>query len=210
VVDRAPIARHRLVPEEWALALAALALFAFGHRWARERTLPPAEQRAFEAINELPDHVRFGWWPPMQLGNALVWVVGPVTVLVATRRPRPALATFLATFGAWMGAKAVKRAVKRGRPEFFLAEAVRFREAAPTGLGFISGHAAVAFGLATVLRPYLPRTWALLLFATASTTGAGRMYFGAHLPADVISGAGFGIACGLAANALVGVDAGVR
>jgi membrane-associated phospholipid phosphatase len=135
-----------------------------------------------------------------------VWVVGPVLVLWRTRRWRPALATFAATFGAWLGAKQVKNAVRRGRPEHFLGEAVRFREAAPSGLGYISGHTAVAFALATVLRPYLPRRWSHALYGLAALTGPGRMYFGAHLPADVVAGAGFGIGCGLVANAVLGVE----
>jgi glycosyltransferase 2 family protein len=176
------------------------------HRWAREGELPETEQRCFEAVNNCPDGLRYGWWGPMQFGNGLVWVVGPLVVLARTRRWRPALATFLGPFAGWVGAKEVKAVVRRGRPEHFLAEAVRFREAAPTGFGFISGHAAVAFAVATVLRPYLPRPWRAVLFSLAALTGTGRMYFGAHLPADVVGGAGFGIVCALAANAIVGVD----
>ncbi len=192
VLDTPPIARHRLRPSEWGLAALALLLMAAGHWWARD--------------GELPDGERFAWWAPMQLCNALVWVVAPLLMLVKTRRVRPAVATFLATFGGWLGAKAVKRAVQRGRPEFFLADSVRLREAAPTGLGFISGHTAVAFGLATVLRPYLPARFRPVLYGLATLTGTGRMYFGAHLPADVLGGAGFGIACGLTANAIVGIE----
>ena len=178
----------------------------FAAHLAHEKKLPPAEQRAFELVNELPDGLRFAWWAPMQLGNGLAWVVGPVLVLAKTGRVRPAAATFLATLGGWVGAKQVKRIYQRGRPEYFLAHAVRFREAAPTGFGFISGHAAVAFGLATVLRPYVPKRWDGMLFVMAGLVGGGRMFFGAHLPADVLGGAGFGVACGLAANAIVGVD----
>ncbi len=201
-----PIARHRLRPSEWGLAVLAVALMAAGHWWARDGELPESERRCFDAVNGLPDGLRFGWWAPMQLGNALVCVLAPLLVLWRTRRLRPALATFVATLGGWLGAKAVKRVVPRGRPEYFLAETVRFREAAPTGLGFISGHTAVAFGLATVLRPHLPRRLRAGLFGLVVLTGTGRMYFGAHLPADVLAGAGFGFACGLTANAVVGVD----
>ena len=209
MVDGVPhsrIARHRLQREEWVLEAAAAALGAVAHRWAHDGQLPASEQRVFEAVNELPDGLRFVWWAPMQAGNALVWVAGPLLLLAKTRRWRPAVATFAATFGGWMAAKQIKRRFRRGRPEFFLAEAVRFREEAPTGFGYVSGHAAVAFALATVLRPYLPRRWGAALFVLAPITGSGRMYFGAHLPADIIGGASLGIACGVLANAVVGVD----
>jgi undecaprenyl-diphosphatase len=181
---------------------------AAAQHWARDGELSEGEQRAFEVVNECPDGLRFGWWGPMQFGNALVWAVGPVVVFATTRKWRPAVATFVGPFAGWLGAKQVKRVVRRGRPEFFLREAVRFRESAPTGFGFISGHAAVAFALATVLRPYLPAPARPLMYSLATLTGTGRMYFGAHLPADVLGGAGFGIFCGLAANALAGVDEG--
>jgi undecaprenyl-diphosphatase len=209
-VPHSAIARHRLTPIEWGLAAAAAGMMAAAHRWARDAELPESEQRVFEVVNECPDRLRYGWWGPMQYGNALVWAVGPVVVLGRTKQWRPALATFVGPFAGWIGAKRVKAIVQRGRPEFFLAEAVRFREAAPTGFGFISGHAAVAFATTTVLRPYLPRRWWLTLYGLAALTATGRMYFGAHLPADVLGGAGFGIACGLAANAVVGVEAGRR
>jgi undecaprenyl-diphosphatase len=206
-VPHSAIARHRLSPTEWGLAAAGAAMMAVAHRWARDAELPESEQRVFEVVNECPDGLRYGWWGPMQYGNALVWVVGPVVVLWRTRRWRPALATFLGPFAGWLGAKRVKAIVQRGRPQSFLADAVRFREAAPTGFGYISGHAAVAFAVTTVLRPYLPRRWRLPLYGLAALTASGRMYFGAHLPADVLGGAGFGIACALAANAALGVEA---
>jgi glycosyltransferase 2 family protein len=205
-VPHSAIARHRLVPADWGLAVAAAAAMVAADRWARDGELTGNEQRVFEVVNECPDGLRYGWWGPMQFGNALVWAIGPVVVLWRTGRWRPAVASFVGPFAGWLGAKQVKRVIKRGRPEFFLADAVRFREAAPTGFGYISGHAAVAFAFATVLRPYLPRRWRLPLYGLAALTATGRMYFGAHLPADVLGGAGFGVICGLAANAVAGVD----
>lgn len=204
-MTQTPVVRHRLTAGESMLAVAAILLMGAGGAWAGRGTRSPAEQRVFERMNGLPDGLRYPLWPVMQMGNALVWIVGPPAVWLATGKNRPALAPFVGPCGAYFGAKVVKRFVRRGRPEVFL-EAVRFREEAPTGVGFVSGHAAVALAFVTALRPYLPRPAQWLLLGLAPVVGVGRVFFGAHLPADIVGGAGFGIACGLAANAMVGVE----
>ena len=71
------------------------------------------------------------------------------------------------------------------------------------GLGFVSGHAAVAFALATVVVPWLPGRWKVLPWVLAAVVGFARVYSGAHLPLDVVGGAGVGIMCGTVVNAVV-------
>jgi undecaprenyl-diphosphatase len=73
------------------------------------------------------------------------------------------------------------------------------------GLGFVSGHAAVSFALATVLAPSLPRSWRTAVFADAVLVGLARMYAGAHLPLDVVGGAGVGILTGIALRLALGL-----
>ena len=99
----------------------------------------------------------------------------------------------------------MKAIVDRQRPAQLLA-AVHIRGAPATGNGYPSGHAAVAFALATIAWLWFgPRArWAFL--AAAVVVCFGRMYVGAHLPLDVVGGAGLGVASG----ALVGLLLRVR
>jgi undecaprenyl-diphosphatase len=92
----------------------------------------------------------------------------------------------------------VKYRVGRGRPHQLLPD-VRVRERT-TGLGYLSGHSAVAFALATVVAPELPGRWRVVPFTLALGTGFGRVYAGAHLPLDVAGGVGLGILAGVAAR----------
>ena len=175
--------------------------------WLLERApnrLPAWEADVFTAINGWPDGLRFVLWPIMQLGNFWVWLVGSLVALAIWRRPAPALTVALATLLAWAGAKVVKDIVGRARPAAYFPD-VHLRDGAVPGDGFVSGHAAVAFALATALAPWLrPRWLEVLAYALATIVAVARIFVGAHLPADVIGGAALGVACGLTARLAVG------
>jgi undecaprenyl-diphosphatase len=55
----------------------------------------------------------------------------------------------------------------------------------------------VAFAAATVAYPLLPPAAEGVALALAATVGVARIYVGAHLPLDVIGGAGLGLALGV-------------
>ena len=127
----------------------------------------------------------------MQAGTfATVPAVSAVALLAGRRR----LAASLLASGtaAWLGAKAAKPLAGRARPEGALGD-VRVREGITGDLGWVSGHMAVATTLACVGGDAVPRWARPLLLAVAAITGAGRMYVGAHLPHDVVGGAGLGM-----------------
>lgn len=153
------------------------------------RGVSVGEERAFRAVNAWPDSLRIPLSALMQAGNfASVWVAAGLSKEL--RRPVTVAGT-----AAWVGCKLIKLAVKRGRPEDELHE-VRVRGGRQRGLGFPSGHAAVAFALATVISPGLPRYLRTLPYLVAGTVAVARVYVGAHLPADIAGGAGIGIAAG--------------
>jgi membrane-associated phospholipid phosphatase len=183
--------------------LLALSWLALGER---RGVVPGWEADAFEAINGLPDWLRWPLWVPMQLGTLWMCAVGAAVVYAATRRVRPALATAAAVLLAWGAAKAVKDLVGRGRPADLLA-GVEGRDAGIHGAGYISGHTAVAFALATMVAPLFPSGWRWVPFGLATVVGLARIYYGAHLPLDVIGGAGLGLVCGVVASAAAGTMA---
>jgi undecaprenyl-diphosphatase len=160
--------------------------------------VPPLEERVFAAVNGLPASLWPVLWAPVQLGSFAGSLVVTVVAAAVTRRRTLTLAVLSASQAAYWGAKGVKRLVRRGRPAHLLVDvAVRERT---TGLGFVSGHSAVAFALATTLAPELPRGARIAPLALAAVVAGGRVYAGAHLPLDVVGGIGMGVIGGVAAR----------
>jgi membrane-associated phospholipid phosphatase len=186
---------------------AAAGLGLLGVSWLlladRADTVPGWEADVFDVVNSLPEALRWPLWPVMQLGNIWMFIVGGALVYALTRRWRPALAAASAVLLAWLAARIVKDAIQRGRPGELLDD-VNLREPGLEGQGYVSGHTAVAFALATVLTPLLPGRWRCVPFAVACVVGFARMYYGAHLPLDVLGGAGLGVLCGLVASLVFG------
>jgi glycosyltransferase 2 family protein len=173
-------------------------LLAAGWVLARQRPLPSAEVSVFRWFNAAPDWLATALWPAMQFGAFAAPVVIAVILLVVTGRNRPAFDVAVSGMLAWSLTKLVKAQVRRPRPAGLLAD-VHVRDGLG-GWGFASGHTAMAFAMATAIAPWLPRWGQVSVFAAALLVGAARMVFGAHLPIDVVGGAGLGILCGLAAQ----------
>jgi membrane-associated phospholipid phosphatase/predicted Ser/Thr protein kinase len=154
------------------------------------------EAALFRVVNELslPGWTWPGVWLVMQLG--VIGAVPLVAVLaLATRRLRLALDAVLAAGSIYLIAKLVKEFVQRGRPQTLLEEVNILGEPA-RGLGYVSGHSAVAVALATVASPYLGRRARRVAWVLAGCVCLARMYVGSHLPYDVVGGAALGWAAG--------------
>ena len=167
------------------------ALFLGSFVEAKGGRLPAYEERFFRSVNETSDRIRVPVRVIMQAGTfATVPAVATVAFLAGRRR----LAASLLVSGttAWLGAKAAKPLAGRARPDTVL-EDVRVREGITGDLGWASGHMAVATTLACVGGDAVPRWARPVLLSVAAITGAGRMYVGAHLPHDVVGGAGLGM-----------------
>lgn len=168
---------------------------------ARRRRVPPVERAAFRAVNRLPSGLGAPVCIAMQAGSLpAVFVVAGAARLAGHRR----LSTVTATVGTgvWAGCKVVKRWVRRGRPAEYLDHPT-IRGAAARGLGFPSGHAAVAVALTCLVAPALPTGARRGAWALAGSVAGARMYVGAHLPLDVVGGAAFGLATASATRILL-------
>ncbi|MGZ4132284.1 MAG: phosphatase PAP2 family protein [Actinomycetota bacterium] len=155
---------------------------------ARRAQVPSYEERLFRVANDAPDEIRLPVRAVMQAGT--YGTVPAVAILAFLRGRRRLGATlFVGGTAAWLGAKALKRAGGRERPAGVFAD-VRIREDIAGDLGWPSGHTAVAGTLAFVAADALPGAPRSALGAVVAATGFGRMYVGAHLPHDLVGGAG--------------------
>lgn len=166
------------------------------------------EADIFRLINDLPSTIEPVLVSIMQAGNVVAApILGVVLVAFSRRRFRVAVDVSVAGAVAWLAAKAVKSVVERPRPTGFLTEVFRFDH--PGGLGFVSGHTAVAAAIATAAAPYLPRRWRRAIWLLPWTVGFARVYVGAHLPFDIVGGAALGWVVGASAHLLLGAPHGV-
>jgi undecaprenyl-diphosphatase len=160
------------------------------------------ERGVFEAINGLPDALHWPMWV-LQLWGVTGTAVVVALIAVWRRRYRLAVALVaLVPLKLLVERAVLKMLVHRERPGSTVPDAV-LRDAAPTGLSFPSGHAIIAFGIATLLTPYLGWRGRTVVWVLAVLNNVSRVYLGAHNPLDVVCGAAAGIIVGCALTWIV-------
>ncbi|SEK57413.1 undecaprenyl-diphosphatase [Blastococcus sp. DSM 46786] len=197
---RPPVQRH---PVDLVRVVLGAAVLGLGFLVAQRGQLPVFERDLFQLVNGLPAVVFPLVWVVMQLGNA---VAVPVlaTGALAVWQVRVARDLLLSGLLAYVAADLVKGVVRRERPGGFAVE-VNFPEGPVGGLGFISGHSAVAAALATAAVPYLSRRARRVAWVLAWSVALARIYVGAHLPLDVVGGVAVGWAIGSLVHWVFGV-----
>jgi undecaprenyl-diphosphatase len=203
---------HHPLRGRWLVAfVAAVAVAVAAGVVASSGEVPGWEQGIFHGINGLPDWLRGPMWLFGQFGLVLL-PVGIAVVACVLRRFRLALALVLlipAKLAVEHGV--VKVLVERQRPGTSICggdvTCGHFRDVPMEGLSFVSGHAIIAWGIATVVWPYLPRRWRWVPVVVAVLNATARVYLGAHNPLDVVGGGAIGVALGVALTVAVGVPA---
>ena len=179
------------------LGLGVAGLLATAGAVHRDR-VGAAEARAFRAVNGLPDALYPPAWVVMQLG---AFGAVPAAAAAAWRAGDGELAGRLLLGGtsAWAVAKLVKQVVRRPRPTDLLP-GIRSHGRDAAGLGYLSGHAAVAVALGAAALPRLGPAARALTLTAIPLVGLTRLYVGAHLPLDIAGGAALGLAADAAAG----------
>jgi membrane-associated phospholipid phosphatase len=191
-----------------AVVVGSLAAFLGGAAAVRRVGTTPSELRWFERLNALPHRGYPLVWAPMQLGS----LAGPLlagAALAAAGRRRPGARVAAVGALTWVAAKLVKPLARRARPAHSLP-GTRVLGTPQSGLGYPSGHAAVAVAVAAAASPDLPHRWRPATWAWALAVGPMRSYVGAHLPLDVAGGVALGLAIGTAGRRRVGGRRGGR
>jgi undecaprenyl-diphosphatase len=195
--------RPRAATRGEVVALVAGALLLAASWIPAASDLPAWEASAFHRVNDLPDALWMFLRVPMQLGSFLGSLAVVAAIGLVTRDRRLTLATLVASLAAYWSSQAVKDIVGRDRPALLL-HGVHIHETA-SGFGYVSGHTAVAVALAAAIAPSFPRAAQVIVVVLAALVGFARIYAGAHLPLDVIGGAGLGLVCGTLARIAGGV-----
>lgn len=156
--------------------------------------VPAVEETIFRAVNGLPDWIEIVGWPVMQFGAFLAIPAVAIATWRVFRTRRVAIEVAIAGFGAWLAAIALKELVGRERPGAVLTD-IRLRPVWE-GLGFPSGHSAVAAAMATVIAVWAPTRWLPVIWGIPFVVGFMRLYTAAHFPLDVVAGWGLGVLIG--------------
>ncbi len=173
--------------------------------WVAARGTPSWEESIFDRLHDVPRFVDYALWLPMQAGSAWMPPLAAAIAWRLSRSWRPTIGALVTGWGGWWLAKIVKAQIERGRPSAELSEDLVRSTAITEGLGFVSGHATVAFACAATLSPYLPGRWRAAGYGLAATVGLSRVVVGAHLPLDVVGGAALGLTLAYSWHLAVGV-----
>jgi diacylglycerol kinase family enzyme/membrane-associated phospholipid phosphatase len=133
--------------------------------------------------------------------RSLLWfgIAGGMAVSGRVRWRRAALRGAVAV---WIASPLInvvgKQLFRRARPRVDLVPPIRIRWRLPTSPAFPSGHSASAAAFATGVALEASAYVALPVAGLAAVVAGSRVYTGAHYPGDVLAGAVFGGAAGLA------------
>jgi membrane-associated phospholipid phosphatase len=198
----------RRVWDAWVL-LGAVVIFIPCVAVASTKKVPGWERAIFHGINGLPEFLFRPMWLMQLVGLLLVPLVVAVVALVLRRwRLAICLVVFI-PLKLVVEKLVVKKLVERQRPGTSICagnlDCGHFRDVPISGLSFVSGHAVISFGIATLLCPYLSRRWQIVAYGLAVLNMTARVYLGAHNPLDVVGGAAIGVAIASVLNLVAGV-----
>ena len=187
---------ERTLRHPWVIAAVAIVVLTWTWIIAAQDGLESWERSLTRGLNDAPDWVAHAMWPVMQAGTLFAPFVVALVIGLVRRDWFVACIVVVVGVVTWFGAQGVKRIVERERPIAFIAD-LHVREGTGNGLGYLSGHSAMAAAITVVVLTVVPRRWWPGLLAVVVIVGVARVVHGVHLPADVLGGWAFGTLIGL-------------
>ncbi len=176
-------------------------LTAFG---ARHGQLQPWEERLFYDVFNWSGGLRWLFLAVTQLGSAgAVAIVTLGSFLIGYRQL--AWRLLLSGVSAYLLVIVAKGLINRPRP-YALLSSIHERELSVHGLGFPSGHTAVATAMALTLAFHLPKQWRWIPAVWIAGVGLSRVYLGVHAPLDIIGGFAIGLVTAATLHFLVNTE----
>jgi undecaprenyl-diphosphatase len=158
------------------------------------------EKSVFHAINDLPNWLRPIMYVFQLAGVLFVPIVVAVGAAIFRRWWLSLCLVLLVPLKLLVEKDVIKQIVDRARPGTSICHGDlscgNFRNVPIHGASFVSGHAIITAGIATLLFWYLNRTARIVLVSIAVLNGIARVYLGAHNPLDIVGGAAVGVCIG--------------
>lgn len=161
---------------------------------AGRHIFPTLEVKILRPLYDLPTFIGPAAYVMTQFGS--IFAVGIVGfIMFFWRSKKFALEIMASAATAYYLAGTIKVFVGRPRPSG-IVEGIAQRYERAAGLGFPSGHTAVATALVTTLWFVTPKRYHWLLVLWVMCVGFSRMYLGLHAPLDIVGGACVGLVSG--------------
>lgn len=175
-----------------ALLIIGLVLLGVTTLIASRAAVSGFEKSVFEGIFELSDSLE-----PIFMGVTLVGMFGLLFLNIGyawrAKEWFRAIWVIPAALGGYAMTAILKSIIERPRPEQLLGIIPREKSDVIAHDGFPSGHVTIAATLTILLMYQLPRKWRPVLWVVPIFIGFGRIYFGEHMPLDIVGGIAMGM-----------------
>lgn len=170
--------------------LAALVLFGLSALLVRDGVLASWEEAVFSLVYGLPEWLTPVFLAVTQLGGVMMLFAISAVYFI---RSHYAAVVHLLMSGllAYLATGAAKQLVGRGRPGELLPD-IFYRDSLVHGMGFPSGHTALATAIGLTLWYYLPSRFRWIVPTLIISVAISRIYLGVHAPLDIVGGFAIG------------------
>lgn len=168
----------------------ALSLFIISVIASRDTEIANWEIVVFNFMYTLPTYLYLPFFLITQTGS--IFMLGFLSVMyVLKQRYHVVIRLLMSGTLAYTLSGVAKDLWGRVRPTEYLVDIVNL-DYVVRGMGFPSGHVALATALALTVGHYLPRKYHWVIAAWIIGVGLSRMYLGIHFPMDIVGGFAIG------------------